>query len=65
MNRWPPSAVEKFLERHNVAKPTPATRQSYLNAAKENYNSIVTKLGETAAYPGNWLYESWSDADLK
>ncbi|KJZ69643.1 hypothetical protein HIM_10959 [Hirsutella minnesotensis 3608] len=23
------------------------------------------KLGETAAYPGNWLYTSWSESDLK
>jgi Putative nuclear envelope organisation protein len=26
---------------------------------------VATKLGETAAYPGDWLYSSWSESDLK
>jgi hypothetical protein len=32
---------------------------------RENYQTVATKAGETAAYPGNWLYASWSDSDLK
>lgn len=32
---------------------------------RENYQSAATKLGETAAYPGDWLYSSWSDSDIK
>lgn len=36
-----------------------------LKAVRENYESVGKKLGETTAYPGNWLYESWSDSDLK
>lgn len=34
-------------------------------AARDNYDSIAKKLGETAAYPGNWLYETWTESDLK
>lgn len=34
-------------------------------AARQNYASIAKKLGETAHYPGAWLYESWSESDLK
>ena len=34
-------------------------------AARNNYDSAAKKAGETAAYPGNWLYESWSESDLK
>lgn len=36
-----------------------------LQLARSNYQSAANKVGETAAYPGNWLYESWSDSDLK
>lgn len=36
-----------------------------LQAAQDNYISIAEKVGETAAYPGNWLYESWSESELK
>ena len=36
-----------------------------LKAARENYESAAKKLGETIAYPGNWLYEAWSESDLK
>lgn len=32
---------------------------------RENYESIAKKLDETAHYPGNWLYESWTESDLK
>lgn len=36
-----------------------------LSTARDNYQTIADKVGETAAYPGNWLYASWSDSDLK
>lgn len=36
-----------------------------VRAARENYESVAKKVGETASYPGNWLYEQWSESDLK
>jgi hypothetical protein len=36
-----------------------------LAVAGENYESIAKKLGQTTLYPGNWLYEQWSESDLK
>lgn len=36
-----------------------------IKAARENYESVAKKVGETASYPGNWLYEQWSESDLK
>ena len=33
--------------------------------ARENYEAIAKKLSQTAHYPGNWLYETWSESDLK
>lgn len=36
-----------------------------VKTARENYEKIATKVGETASYPGDWLYAQWSDSDLK
>jgi hypothetical protein len=36
-----------------------------LTSARKNYQNVADKLGETSVYPGNWLYESWSESDLK
>ena len=32
---------------------------------RENYQTVATKLGETAAYPGDWIFATWSESDLK
>jgi len=45
--------------------PQPRQRDSLLKTVRENYQSAANKLGETAAYPGDWLYASWSDSDIK
>jgi len=36
-----------------------------LATARDNYDSVAKKLGETASYPGSWLYETWTESDLK
>ena len=36
-----------------------------MQKARLGYESVAQKLGETTAYPGNWLYQTWSDSDLK
>jgi len=36
-----------------------------LATARQNYDSIAKKLDQTAHYPGNWLYETWTESDLK
>ncbi|OJD39796.1 msc1 protein [Diplodia corticola] len=62
---WTDSQLKAFLDRHGIPSPQPRTRDTLLKAARENYQSAATKVGETAAYPGDWLYESWSESDLK
>lgn len=57
--------MKAFLDRHGIPAPQPRKRDTLLRAARENYETIAHKLGETAAYPGNWLYEQWSESDLK
>ena len=32
------------------------------NRLRSNYETVAKKVGETASYPGNWLYESWSES---
>ncbi|KAF7712343.1 Uncharacterized protein PECH_006824 [Penicillium ucsense] len=62
---WTESQLKSFLDRHGIPAPQPRHRDSLIKAARENYESIAKKTGETAAYPGNWLYENWSESDLK
>lgn len=62
---WSVTALSSFLDRHSVPQPQPPTRPSLIETAKNNFNNVATKLGETASYPGNWLYESWTEQDLK
>jgi Putative nuclear envelope organisation protein len=57
--------LKSFLDYHGVPNPTPRTRDTLLQTARSNYASIVARAGETAAYPGDWLYSQWSDSDLK
>ena len=53
------------MDHHGIPNPQPRTRDSMLTAARQNYDSIAKKAGEYSAYPGDWLYSSWSDSDLK
>ncbi|KAF2457875.1 hypothetical protein BDY21DRAFT_385563 [Lineolata rhizophorae] len=62
---WTESQLKAFLDKHGVTPEQPRTRDNLLTAARANYHSLATKLGETASYPGNWLYDTWSDSELK
>lgn len=57
--------MKAFLDHHNIPAPQPRTRDSYLTAARQNYDAAAKKLGEYAQYPGDWLYASWSESELK
>ena len=45
--------------------PQPRQRDTLLQKARQGYENAAKKLGETSSYPGNWLYETWSESDLK
>jgi len=62
---WTESQLKSFLDYHNIPNPSPRTRDSLLYTARSNYQAAANKLGETVAYPGDWLYQSWSNSDLK
>jgi hypothetical protein len=62
---WTDSQLKAFADKHSIPVPQPRQRDSLLKAVRENYQSAANKVSETASYPGDWLYESWSDSDLK
>ncbi|KAJ8061174.1 hypothetical protein OCU04_010247 [Sclerotinia nivalis] len=62
---WTDSQLMAFADYHHIPVPHPRRRDSLLQKIRSNYDSIAKKAGETAAYPGNWLYETWSESDLK
>ncbi|KAL2868287.1 double-strand break repair enhancer MSC1 [Aspergillus lucknowensis] len=62
---WTDSQLKAFLDRHSIPSPQPRRRDVLLKTARENYESIAKKLGEAAHYPGNWLYDQWTESDLK
>lgn len=50
---------------HHKTVPQPRKRDTLLQKARSGYETLAQQVGETAAYPGNWLYETWSESDLK
>lgn len=65
INRWSDSQLKAFLDRHGIPAPQPRQRDVLLKTARENYEAIANKAGETAAYPGNWVYDQWTESELK
>lgn len=62
---WTESSLKSFLDHNKIPSPQPRTRDSLLSSARQNYDAIAKKSGQYAAYPGDWLYTSWSESDLK
>ena len=60
LDTWTDSQLLAFCDRHGIPVPHPRKRETLLQKVRENFNTIAEKVGETAAYPGNWLYETWS-----
>ncbi|RYP46604.1 hypothetical protein DL768_007226 [Monosporascus sp. mg162] len=65
LDTWSDSALKAFADRHGIPVPQPRTRDTLLQKVRENYDTVAKKVGETASYPGDWLYETWSESDLK
>ncbi|CAG8269358.1 unnamed protein product [Penicillium salamii] len=62
---WSDTQLKAFLDRHGIPAPQPRKRDVLIKTARESYENIATKVGEAASYPGDWVYENWSDSDLK
>ncbi|TVY83192.1 Meiotic sister chromatid recombination protein [Lachnellula suecica] len=62
---WTDSQLKAFADKHGIPVPQPRARDTILQKLRSNYETIAKKAGETASYPGNWLYSTWSESDLK
>ncbi|KAF2473167.1 uncharacterized protein BDR25DRAFT_257393 [Lindgomyces ingoldianus] len=62
---WTDSQLKAFADKHGIPVPQPRQRDTLLKTLRENYQSAANKISETTSYPGDWLYESWSESDLK
>ncbi|KAK4671343.1 hypothetical protein QC764_601050 [Podospora pseudoanserina] len=65
LDSWTDSQLKAFCDHYGIPVPQPRTRDTLLQKARVAYETAAQKAGETAAYPGNWLYETWSESDLK
>ncbi|PKS05082.1 hypothetical protein jhhlp_008449 [Lomentospora prolificans] len=62
---WSDSQLKAFCDKHGIPVPQPRTRDVILQEVRSNYETVARKAGETAAYPGDWLYSTWSTSELK
>lgn len=65
LSTWSESQLAAFCDHHGIPVPQPRKRDTYLTKARENYDAVAKKLNEASAYPGNWLYETWTESELK
>lgn len=65
LDTWTDSQLKAFCDKHGIPVPQPRKRDTLLQKARASYETVAEKAGETAAYPGNWLYQTWSESDLK
>lgn len=64
-NSWTDSQLKAFLDKNGIPAPQPRKRDSLLATARQNYETIAKKTKQTINYPGDWLYETWSESELK
>lgn len=62
---WPVHSLQSFLTQNNIQYHAKDTKDDLINKIKESFDSISAKNHGSSFYPGNWLYESWSENDLK
>ncbi|CAK7562460.1 MAG: hypothetical protein SEPTF4163_000305 [Sporothrix epigloea] len=65
LDTWTDSQLKSFCDHNGIPVPQPRDRDVILKNARQNLESIAKKSHQTFGYPGNWLYDSWTDSDLK
>ncbi|KAI3332593.1 hypothetical protein F4824DRAFT_491523 [Ustulina deusta] len=65
LDTWTDSALKSFADKNGIPVPQPRKRDTLLQQVRSNYEKAAKKAGEAASYPGNWLYETWTESDLK
>ncbi|OBT61896.1 hypothetical protein VE03_08749 [Pseudogymnoascus sp. 23342-1-I1] len=62
---WTDSQLKAFADKHGIPVPQPRKRDDLLQKIRYDYETVAKKAGDSISYPGNWLYETWSESDLK
>ncbi|KFY17134.1 hypothetical protein V492_00867, partial [Pseudogymnoascus sp. VKM F-4246] len=62
---WTDSQLKAFADKHGIPVPQPRKRDDLLQKIRYDYETVAKKAGNSISYPGNWLYETWSESDLK
>uniref|UniRef100_A0A1Y1KCS9 Uncharacterized protein n=1 Tax=Photinus pyralis TaxID=7054 RepID=A0A1Y1KCS9_PHOPY len=65
LDTWSESQLKAFCDEHGIPVPQPRHRDTLLQKARLGYEVVAKKMSETAAYPGDWLYQTWGESDLK
>lgn len=65
LDTWTDSQLKAFCDHHGIPVPQPRQRDTVLQKARANYEVVAQKAGEALSYPGNWLYDTWTESDLK
>lgn len=65
LDTWTDSQLKAFCDHHGIPVPQPRKRDTLLSKARSSYDTVAQKVGEATSYPGNWLYETWTESDLK
>ncbi|KAM7193948.1 putative meiotic sister chromatid recombination protein 1 MSC1 [Naviculisporaceae sp. PSN 640] len=65
LDTWTDSQLKAFCDYHGIPVPQPRKRDTLLQKARSAYDTAAEKAGETVSYPGNWLYHTWTESDLK
>jgi len=62
---WTDSQLKAFADKHGIPVPQPRKRDTILQHIRSNYETVAKKIGDTASYPGDWLYATWPESELK
>ncbi|KAI5462926.1 hypothetical protein BGZ63DRAFT_353738 [Mariannaea sp. PMI_226] len=65
LDTWSDSQLKAFCDKHGIPVPQPYQRDTILQKARSNYEVVAKKAGQAFKYPGDWLYETWTESDLK
>ena len=57
--------MKAFADKHDIPVPQPRKRDTLIASIRSNYESVAKKVNQSVHYPGDWLYETWSESDLK
>ncbi|KAI5959306.1 uncharacterized protein KGF55_005456 [Candida pseudojiufengensis] len=61
---WDLNSLQKYLKHNGITYDPKANKSDLLKEIKSSYDKIAKKNHGSSYYPGNWLYDSWSNDDL-